>query len=449
MDFLNTIYKELDYESGALYDVSGGSGKNLSVEEYINIGEWLKLADYIEAEKVFFINNNPVIVFAKGDSNDISSKIAKFNKIWCMARPRLLFFATPGELTIYDLAQPPVRKDDKQHKLLYLDMLLLQDIGRVSDKLQKYHRENIESGRLFGDKRFGDISNRADKALIRDLKCVRSELIATGLDGKNVRYAHALIGRSIFIRYLEDRNVLTDKYFNEVGKGDKELENLLPDQSESACLDFSENKSLYLLALNNKNFTYALFKKLSQDFNGDIFPNVDDEESVIEQKHLDRIKELLLGDTGPQMKLFFFAYKFDVIPIDLISCIYEEFYHSPDTIKEESKARREGAFYTPPILAEFVLSKILTPNSLKKEPRVLDPACGSGIFLVEAFRRIVRYKTYKKGRSLTFSELKAILRHNIHGIEVNTEAANITSFSIYLSMLHYLEPPDILKQLER
>jgi hypothetical protein len=71
----------------------------------------------------------------------------------------------------------------------------------------------VESGRLFADKRFGDLKNRADKALIRDLKTVRRELIDAGLSGSRVRFAHALIGRSIFIRYLEDRDILTEAYF--------------------------------------------------------------------------------------------------------------------------------------------------------------------------------------------------------------------------------------------
>jgi hypothetical protein len=100
-------------------------------------------------------------------------------------------------------------------------------------------------------------------------------------------------------------------------------------------------------------------------------------------------------------------------------------------------------------LAEFVLSRTLTPEVLKKVPRVLDPACGSGIFLVEAFRRIVRYKQHEKNAPLSFNELKEILQKQIAGIEVNEEAARIAGFSLYLSMLHYLEPPSINEQIKQ
>lgn len=72
---------------------------------------------------------------------------------------------------------------------------------------------------------------------------------------------------------------------------------------------------------------------------------------------------------------------------------------------------------------EFVLSRTLTAEELKKTPRVLDPACGSGTFLVEAFRRIVRHKQYENQAPLLFDDLKQILRKQIAGIEVNKEAA--------------------------
>jgi len=95
------------------------------------------------------------------------------------------------------------------------DTLLIKKIAEVAEKLQDYRREQVESGRLFGDSRFGGIDQRADKRLIQDLKTVRKSLLATDLEPK---YAHALIGRSIFIRYLEDRGVIDLDYFEKVAK---------------------------------------------------------------------------------------------------------------------------------------------------------------------------------------------------------------------------------------
>ena len=79
--------------------------------------------------------------------------------------------------------------------------------------------------------------------------------------------------------------------------------------------------------LLDKEFTYAIFEALAQDFNGDIFPIDDEERDRIQQEHLDRLRGFLVGQTSDQENLFFFAYRFDVIPIELISTIYEEFYN--------------------------------------------------------------------------------------------------------------------------
>jgi type I restriction-modification system DNA methylase subunit len=446
---LNVFYKELDFESGSLYPVMDNPATCPIKKDWVEKGEWFAAGKQAGAEKIFFVKNNPIAVFARcGDG--LEEKVKAFNRAWCLARPRLLFLASPGEITVYDLAQKPVdeNREEDWKKLKSLDVL--RDLKKVSQKLQKYHRDNVESGRVFADKRFGDLKNRADKALIRDLKTVRRELIHAGLSGKQVRFAHALIGRSIFIRYLEDRDILTKKYFLNVARQNAGWTDLLYNPVNRKGFDFSSHATYYPRILVDKAFTYALFRKLADDFNGDMFPDVDEEEQVVTQEHLTLIQDLLYGDVGIQKNLFFYSYRFDIVPLDLISSIYEEFYHeSAIDDDKNSRKRLDGAYYTPPVLVEFVLSRLLTQDVLKKNPRVLDPACGSGIFLVEAFRRIARYEWHKKKQALTFDELKGILKKQIAGIEINQEAARITAFSLYLSLLHYLKPPAIDQQIKR
>ncbi len=450
MDVLEKLYSDLDFKNGELFS-SADTPNFCHKDVWLEKGEWLSAAKRAGAEKVFFIENNPIAVFAKCGESDVERHKA-FNRIWSLARPRLLFLASHGEIAIYDLAQKPFdfseKKSKNRNKLETL--ITLQNIEKAAQKLQDFHRNNIESGKIFEKGRFGDLKNRADKSLIRDLKTVRRELIQTGLSGKKVKYAHALIGRSIFIRYLEDRQILTEEYFRNVARKTAGWTDILKNGSEHTAFDFSKNNPFYPRVLGNKDFTYALFRSLARDFNGDMFPDVDAEEATVEQPHLNRVQELFYGNAGIQKKLFFYSYRFDIVPLDIISSIYEEFYH-PATIDEEkkNKVRQDGAYYTPPVLAEFVLSRTLTSEVLKKAPRVLDPACGSGIFLVEAFRRIVRYKQYEKDTPLSFNELKDILQKQIAGIEVNKEAAGIAAFSLYLSMLHYLDPPSINEQIKQ
>ena len=448
---LNILYDKLDFKNGSLYSATDTPSTCRKRTDWLEKGEWLTAAKRVGAEKIFFVENNPVAVFAECGANP-AEKVKAFNQAWCLARPRLLFLASPGEITVYDLAQKPIdiNKQEDWKNLNANALKTLNDLAKVSRELQNFHRDNVESGRLFADKRFGDLKNRADKALIRDLKTVRRELIDAGLSGKRKkRFAHAIIGRSIFIRYLEDRSTLTEEYFLRVARQKTGWTDLLRNPVNRTGFDFSGHKTFFPRVLSDKAFTYALFKKLARDFNGDMFPDVDEEEKVVAQKHLMLIQGLLYGDVGIQKKLFFHSYRFDIVPLDLISSIYEEFYHgSTSDDEKKSKAGQDGAYYTPPVLAEFVLSRVLTLDVLKKTPRVMDPACGSGIFLVEAFRRIVRYEWHKNKQPLSFDDLKGILKEQIAGIEVNEEAARITAFSLYLSMLHYLDPPAIDQQMK-
>ena len=201
-DLLDAAYSDLDFESGDLLQATDVPGK-LDRGDWITRGGWLSLAQKIDADRVFFVEGNPVIVFVKDEPGTADLR-QLFNRAWCMARPPLLFVAQPGSLSVYDLTQPPVAKEDDPSE----SGRLLEVAHRAADvqhELQDYQRAQIESGRLFEERRFG-FDNRADKALIRDLATVREKLIA---DGLSIEHAHALIGRSIFLPMLEDRGILT------------------------------------------------------------------------------------------------------------------------------------------------------------------------------------------------------------------------------------------------
>lgn len=75
-----------------------------------------------------------------------------------------------------------------------------------------------------------------------------------------------------------------------------------------------------------------------------MFPVDHAEEKAVTDQHLRILQRFLLG--GKNEKLFFFAYRFDIIPIELISSIYEKFYSL-----NPNKRRDEGSYYTPSALA--------------------------------------------------------------------------------------------------
>jgi hypothetical protein len=330
-------------------------------------------------------------------------------------------------LAVYNLNHGPARDlKDWEDTLEKRQLETAKTIADVSEKLQQFRREQIETGRLFEDKRFGE-DKRADKALIADLQIVRNGLSDAGLKAK---YAHSLIGRSIFIRYLEDRDILEESYFKKITRGKPEWRKILDEPLSGSFVDPKLAKRFYLRVLRDKGFTYALFKQLSKDFNGDIFPDIEEEQANVEPLHLQKLQGFLCGNADGD-QLFFFAYKFDVIPIELISSIYEEFYNT-----DKSETGNNGSHYTPPALVEFVLGQVLSPECLDKKPRILDPACGSGIFLVESFRRIVRHRVWSQnGRQLSDVQLREILREQISGIDINGEAVRVAALSLYLAFL--------------
>jgi hypothetical protein len=436
---LAEAYRTLGYNDGSLLEAASAPEPNTpEIGEWLEKGDWLALANKIGAEKVFFVNNDPVILFCKfDDAQDEEKLINAFRQAWCMARPTCLFIALPGDLRVYSLNQSPARNSEEWNQITPL--AVAQRATEVAEKLNAFRREEVESGRLFADKHFGDIDARADRCFIRDLKNVRKVLLNTGLLPK---YAHALIGRSIFVRYLEDRKVLTPKYFEHVTDGHLDWQKLLSEAPDKRDLTLDLGKRRYHNVLLSKGFTYALFNRLSLDFNGDMFPrDVDEENAVDDQRHLLPLRQFLLGEgDSDQLSLFFWAYDFEIIPVELISSIYEEFYHHGSEGEDD-----KGTHYTPTVLVDYVLSRVLTKERLDRDAKILDPACGSGIFLVEAFRRIVRHRVQQReGRMLSPPELRHILRDQITGIELNSEATRVAAFSLYLALMHYQDPPDIL-----
>ncbi|MBK8990040.1 MAG: N-6 DNA methylase [Chloroflexi bacterium] len=444
--FLDAVYEGLNYTDGTLLNAAN-LPKSESSEDitWVEKGDWLSLAQTVGAEKIFFVNNDPVIVFCTSQENDDATLLNIFRRVWCMARPHYLFIAVPGELKVYSLNNYPAQTVSEWENIQPL--AVVRQIAGVSHVLFQYRRELIESGQVFRDKSAEKAGRRADRRLILDLKAVRLNLLA--LDKKvKQRHIHAVIGRSIFVRYLEDRGILTPDYFRQVAENRShpkwKAEWLRILETPESGVIFSNNEDRrYTRVLRNKDFTYALFNQLAEHFNGDMFPRDVNEESEITQGHLDLLRGFLLGNADfRQPKLFLWAYDFEIIPIELISSIYEEFYH-------KSSIKDKGTHYTPSVLVEYVLSQILTPERLATKPRILDFACGSAIFLVQAFRRIVRYRESLSRKPLSAAELRQILREQITGIEINEEAIHVAAFSLYLALLHYQEPKDILAQIEQ
>ncbi len=194
-----------------------------------------------------------------------------------------------------------------------------------------------------------------------------------------------------------------------------------------------------------KTALYKLFEKLRKDFNGDLFSDdLKAEADSVLDDHITTLSDFFHGTSVRSGQGSFWPYDFAFIPIETISAIYERFLKEAD--------EKVGAFYTPRFLAEVVLDIALadTPTLLGK--RSLDPACGSGIFLVGLFNRIAEEwkQANPKARNDTKAkELIRLLQTHIFGIDVKETACRITAFSLYLAYLDQLSPRGIQELQER
>ena len=121
-------------------------------------------------------------------------------------------------------------------------------------------------------------------------------------------------------------------------------------------------------------------------------------------------------------------YDFKVIPIELISSIYEKFIYAEDS----KTAKENSTHYTPINLVDLVLSEVF--KELDGTAKVLDLSCGSGVFLVESLRRLI-VKRWMSGEEPSRKLIRDTLYQQIYGVDINLKAIQIAAFSLYLTAL--------------
>jgi hypothetical protein len=204
--------------------------------------------------------------------------------------------------------------------------------------------------------------------------------------------------------------------------------------------------------LNAQSALYdTLFPKLRQEFNGSMFDDdLDDERKNVRVHHLKAIQRFLNGDDvrRQQGSLGLWAYNFGFIPIELISSIYEKFLKT----ESDEKQRQQGAYYTPRFLAEMTLDVALEGRQSVDGLRFLDPACGSGIFLVLMFNRLIAEWRSRQRSHVSPTKQALALRERLaqlRGVDLNPTACRITCFSLYLAYLDQFDPPDVRSYMKQ
>jgi hypothetical protein len=306
----------------------------------------------------------------------------------------------------------------------------IETLNRVAEALRTFLTA-VESGEYFHRHQNAfNPAQRVDRDLLDNLQDTREKLETISQRKIPVRVLDALLCRLVFTCYLFDREVIGESYLNTLGiLSAGHLRDVLAIQPPSKA----------------KSSLYKLFEKLRTDFNGDLFSDVlNVEADWVLDDHIKTLSDFLHGTSVRTGQGTFWPYDFAFIPIETISAIYERFLKDAD--------EKVGAFYTPRFLAEVVLDIALadTPTLLGK--RSLDPACGSGIFLVGLFNRIAeewKQANPKASNDTKAKELMRLLQTHLFGIDVKETACRITAFSLYLAYLDQLSPRGIQELQEK
>ncbi|MBD3274347.1 MAG: N-6 DNA methylase, partial [Candidatus Marinimicrobia bacterium] len=423
---------DMDPESidSGLYFVSGIRHEKLPIPIIIS----LEKASSVDADAVYFRSfpddRSPIpqIYLYDFTVNDPSpqQEAEIHRKVWSLAEVQLFYIFTKTQIKIFNSAKPV----DLKGADISTSPLEIIDIASKAD--------NHFSAKLFDNGTFWEESSYRDKfslnstvqeKLIYQLKNVRNEYLKKS--GLPPKVSKRLIVLGILVKYLEERRdyktgqpVFPNDYFKKFNDADSFADVL------------------------REGLAVELFDELSDQFNGKIFKwSIKSERKLIRNTDLNLLADFLDAnlelETGQYV--IWRLYSFNHLPVELISSIYEEF------LKEEP-----GIVYTPSYLVDYLVDKCMPLESPKEDFKILDPACGSGIFLVGAFKRLVEWwriiefnktEIWRKPTEEDLPKLLNILKDNIFGIDKNSEAADLTIFSLSLALCDFFSPPVIWKQL--
>jgi N-6 DNA Methylase/TaqI-like C-terminal specificity domain len=127
-----------------------------------------------------------------------------------------------------------------------------------------------------------------------------------------------------------------------------------------------------------------------------------------------------------------------------LGAIYERLLTYDLTAKKTN-----GAYYTPPHLVDFVVSQ--TVEKIDGLPRVVDPACGGGFFLVAAYEALMEKRSRHLGRVLITTERQQILQNCIYGVDIDPQAVAVTQVALSLKLLEFdpkAEIPDLKPNIQ-
>ncbi|WP_165456958.1 HsdM family class I SAM-dependent methyltransferase [Agrobacterium cavarae] len=358
---------------------------------------------------VFLVENTPTICFKDGGTSTNKEAIdAVRQRLWNQNLISALLVC--DDLTLNAFAIPKIDESPAAETVKKTEI-------RSGGPWSAAEIQSSEVQQRLSD--WFDPIRRVDRQLIRQLGSAvtsltrgKKPLIASDAQAK------MLLAQIMFISYLEHRGIAGDEY--------RELHRL--------------GKLHELVRSKNGAGVDALIKQLKHDFNGDFLEPSEIRWADLSPGVLGTVDDFLSRVDLRTGQRDFWNYDFSQIPVELLSGIYEIFL--------ESDRKIDGAYYTPRVLAELAIQQAFDGLESLKGIKVYDGACGSGILLTTAFRRLVSYEEATLGRNLAIQERIELLQATVFGGDINPIACRVTAFSLYLCLLENLAPADLAKLQE-
>jgi hypothetical protein len=352
--------------------------------------------------------------------------------VWSTSEVRLYVVITKTEVKLFNASKPVDYNAKTGLKINPFKVLNL--VSSALDEFDKYSGKKFDNGTFWEETSvdFGYSSTSYEK-LISELKNARISFLDDIKLEKSL--ANKLLVLGILLKYLEERV--------DIDSDGNETRVFSTDFFNKKEFGYSKNS----IEVIRKGYLLNLFDYLSGHFNGKIFFLTESQKEQLKEADLSPLANFLSGDSEGKQYVLWRLYSFNHLPIELISSIYEMFLEAD---------MNKGVAYTPSYLVNFMIDECMPVHSPKLDYKVLDPSCGSGIFLVSAYKRLIDWWRIEKhrtsGKWVTpekehLEELKQLLKNNIYGVDYIEEAVDLSIFSLSLTLCDMLSPKVIWENL--
>ena len=469
LEFINPLFEELGW------DIANKQGyaeayKEVVHEDVIKVGGATKAPDYsfrIGGTRKFFLEAKKPSVDIMADTHP-AYQLRRY--AWSAKLP-LSILTDFEEFAVYDCRVKPVKTDKASHsRILYLTYT--DYTKRWEEIASILSHEAILKGsfdKYVESKKTKRGTAEVDSAFLQEIERWRDLLVHNialrnpGLTQRELNFAvQRTIDRIIFLRICEDRGIEPYSRLMALQNGTRIYQRLFQ--------LFRQADDRY----NSGLFHFRPEKERSADSLDRLTPDLSVDDRVLK----DILKNLYYPDS---------PYEFSVLPADILGQVYEQFlgkvirltpaHHA--VVEDKPEVRKAGGvYYTPTYIVDYIVKqtvgklvegKKLGPRGAVSKLKILDPACGSGSFLLGAYQFLLDWhrdeyikdgsEKWAGGRTprlyqtdagewkLTTDERKRILLNNIYGVDIDPQAVEVTKLSLLLKVLEGEDEQTIAQQL--